>query len=358
MRATAFIVALFVSSFAPGDLAAIVFGEEPGKIRADPANPISASDVIGKQYRARDTLSIGEEPNADARECLDGLSYAPAEFTVQCKAALAWRYDSLVRFPSVVDTDDPLNDNVAVEWHMARDATGEIVMGPAVLVVHESGRKMPVGKTLAMLLSRHGLHAFMIHLPGYGERQSEARPKSAASLMRLTRQSILDVRRARDAIAVLPMIDGRCIAVQGTSLGGFVSSTAACLDDAFDGVFLMLCGGNLFQVLQTGQRDAATMRRKMAEEGLEGDQLRQLLWTIEPTRVAHRLAPDRTWLFSGRFDDVVPLANAELLAKSAGLDADHHILYDADHYSGVARIPEMVQRVRAEMALIAENQSP
>ncbi len=309
----------------------------------------SGSSLVGNTYTASDTIAIGEEANTDARECLQGLSWKPAEFSVQCEAATTWRFDSLVRFPSAIETGDAVNDRVALEWHMARNAQGDIVKAPAVLVVHESGSKMPVGKSLAFLLSRHGLHAFMIHLPGYGERRSESRPKSAASLIRLTRQSIIDVRRARDAIAAMPMVDADCISIQGTSLGGFIGSTAACLDDAYDGVFLMLCGGDLYDVLQTGKRDAEKMRRQMAEEGLQGEELKTLLYSIEPTRIAHRLDPKRTWLFSGRYDDVVPLANANLLAQAAKLTPEHHVLYDADHYSGVIRIPEMVKRMQDEI---------
>ncbi len=315
----------------------------------------SGSSLVGTTYTARDTIDIGEEADADARECLEDLSWEPTEFSVQCEAASTWRFDSLVRFPSAVDTSDAVNDRVALEWHMARNSQGDIVRAPAVLVVHESGSKMPVGKSLAFLLSRHGIHAFMIHLPGYGERRSEARSKSAASLIRLTRQSIIDVRRARDVIAAMPMVDTESISIQGTSLGGFIGSTAACLDDAYDGVFLMLCGGDLYNVLQTGKRDAEKMRRQMADEGLQGEELKTLLYSIEPTRIAHRLDPKRTWLFSGRYDDVVPLANAKLLAQAAKLTSEHHVLYDADHYSGVIRIPEMVKRMQDEIDVLGGN---
>jgi len=311
--------------------------------------------VVGHSFQAHDSLAIAieSESSEDARDCLDGLQWPATDFSVDCEPAKAWRYESLVRFPSAIDTGDVVNDRVALEWHMARSPTGDIVTAPAVLVIHESGSKMPVGKTLAMLLSKHGLHSFMIHLPGYGERRSAARPKGAASLIRMTRQSIIDVRRARDAIAAMPMIEGNVVALQGTSLGGFIGSTAASLDGAFDGVFLMLCGGDLFDVLQHGKRDAENMRRQMAEEGLAGEDLRQLLYTIEPTRIAHRLPPDQTWLFSGRFDTVVPMKNANLLASSIQLTHDHHVIYDVDHYSGVIRIPEMVERIQKEVTLIA-----
>jgi hypothetical protein len=303
----------------------------------------SGTSLVGASYQASDTIEVGLEPKPDARECLDGLSWKPSQFLVQCEAATEWRFDSLVRFPSAIDTGDPVNDRVALEWHMARNPQGEIVKAPAVLVVHESGSKMPVGKTFAFLLSRHQIHAFMIHLPGYGERRSESRPKSAASLIRLTRQSIIDVRRAHDVIAALPMVDADHISIQGTSLGGFIGCTAACLDDAYDGVFLMLCGGDLYNVLQTGKRDAEKMRRQMAEEGLAGEELRQLLYSIEPTRIAHRLHPQHT------------LANANVLAKVANLPAEHHVLYDADHYSGVIRIPEMIKRIQDEINVLSSR---
>ena len=114
----------------------------------------------------------------------------------------------------------------------------------------------------------------------------------------------------------------------------------------------MLCGGDLFDVLQHGQRDAEKMRRQMAQEGLAGEDLQQLLHTIEPTRIAHRLAPERTWLFSGRYDTVVPLKNANLLAAAIRLSHDHHVIYDVDHYSGVVRIPEMVTRIQTELKTI------
>lgn len=318
---------------------------------------VIALPQAGQQLAARDTIKIGEEPNADARSCLAGLEFPPQDFSVDCEASQAWRYDRLVRFPSVIDTGDTVNDRVAMEWHLARDPQGELIAAPAILVVHESGRQMPVGKALAMLLSRHGMHAFLIHLPGYGLRHNPERPKGAANVIRLTRQAIMDVRRARDAIVVLPEVENRFVAVQGTSLGGFITATAASLDSSFDAVFLMLCGGDLYDVLENGKRDAANMRRQLANEGLAGDDLRELLQSIEPLRIAHRLSPQQTWLFSGQLDDVVPMKNANLLAQAARLTPEHHVLYDADHYSGVIYIPEMISRMQNEVQRLVEQRA-
>jgi hypothetical protein len=64
-----------------------------------------------------------------------------------------------------------------------------------------------------------------------------------------------------------------------------------------------------------------------------------MLHAIEPMRLAHRLPPDRTWLYSALFDDVVPARNAALLARAAGLEAGHHVRLAADHDTGVLYLP-------------------
>ena len=97
----------------------------------------------------------------------------------------------------------------------------------------------------------------------------------------------------------------------------FVASTSASLDDRFASVFLLLAGGDLYDVIQSGQKDTAKVRQRLAEAGYTGQKLKDLLWPIEPTRVTHRLDPAKTWLFSATEDTIVPLKNAKLLARSA-----------------------------------------
>jgi len=148
-------------------------------------------------------------------------------------------------------------------------------------------------------------------------------------------------------------VDTRCIALQGTSLGGFVITMAASLDRSFDAVFIMLAGGDLHGMIAKGKKDTAKMREILEEEGLAGERLKRLLWQIEPTRIAHRLDPKRTWLYSGRKDQVVPIENALALAKAAQLDNDHHIIVDANHYSAIFHLPtildHMVARIRSQL---------
>ncbi len=226
-----------------------------------------------------------------------------------------------------------------MEWYSARDDAERPKTARAVVVVHESGRSMTVGRLFARGFQQRGLHAFLLHLPHYGERRGEGQPRETDNVIASIRQAVADVRRARDAIAVLPNVDSANISLQGTSLGGFVSATTAGLDHGYQSVFLMLAGGDLYDMLQHGQRDAAKVRMRLEEAGLTGEKLKSLIYHIEPNRLAHRYAAERTWLYSGTKDTVVPLRNAESLARAAGLTKTHHIHMNADHYSGIIYLP-------------------
>lgn len=297
-----------------------------------------------KSFTAKDTLANIDEPSADARKCLQGLVWPAAEFTVRCEKGDGNRGDLLVRFPTPVVSGDEANDLVCMEWYIARDDMGKPVQAPAVVVVHESGSGMTVGRLIARGLREMGLHAFMIQLPHYGQRRSGEKP-SAALLIKGTHQAVADVRRARDAVAVLPLVDGQRIALQGTSLGGFVSATSASLDGGYDTVFLLLAGGDLYDLIQNGEKDAAKVRAELAAAGLRGEPLKAVLHAIEPTRIAHRLDPARTWLYSGKHDTVVPIKNADALAKAAGLAGSHHIRLEANHYSGIIYLPIVLKQI-------------
>jgi dienelactone hydrolase len=313
------------------------------------ADASDLSGIIQKEFAARDSLEIGIEPSADARNCLDGLKWREANFQVRCEGATRGLGDVLVRFPSAVESGDKKNDIVAMEWYVARSQSLEAIKAPAVVVVHESGSGMVVGRLIANGLRQHGLHAFLIHLPFYGERRTVDRRPAAENMISTIRQAVADVRRARDAAAALPLVDSSHIALQGTSLGGFVSATTAALDSGYDSVYLVLAGGDIFDVIQNGKKDAAKVRDRLAKAGLTSEKLRALTSMIEPTRIAHRLDPIRTWLYSAKHDTVVPMKNALLLARAARLGKGHHIHLDANHYSGIIYLPIVLNHMTKQI---------
>ncbi|MCL4204355.1 MAG: prolyl oligopeptidase family serine peptidase [Pirellulaceae bacterium] len=301
------------------------------------------------RYEARDTLGRPTDPDPDAQACLAGLTWAPASFPVTCEGDDTSSHRVIVRFPSPVPSGDAANDHVTMEWHRPFQTRADDAKAPAVLVVHESGRAMPVGRLFARAFQAEGIHAFLIHLPYYGLRRGASDRPESDNLVTVVRQAIADVRRARDAIASLPEVDADRIAIQGTSLGGFVVAIAASLDNAFPASFIMLAGGHLYDLVVNGQQDAANFRRDLERAGYTGDALRKLLWQIEPTRVAHRLDPQRTWLYTAAQDRVIPLENAQALARAARLDEDHHVSFPGDHYTAIVHFATIVRQVAARI---------
>ncbi len=310
---------------------------------------VAVLPAVGTIFHSSDSLQCDVDSSEDARECLQGLRWTPSDFEVRCEAAEAERGDMLIRFNSPIDTGSPENDNVSMEWYVARDKMRRPIAARAVVIVHESGRGMTVGRVFARGLNAQGLHTFLIHLPGYGNRKSEKSGRVEFILPGM-KQAIADVRRARDAIVSLPLVQSDVVGVQGTSLGGFVTSTVAGLDRGYERVFVLLAGGDLSAVVQSGNRDAAKIRAQLEAIGVTGKMITALSRPIEPLRLAHRIDGDHLWLYSGKYDDVVPPSSSIALAKAARLPEGHHVEMLADHYSGVVYLPMVIQEIYRKMA--------
>ncbi len=322
-------------------------------LAAVPAEALSDAAVApvaaGACFPAADSLRPGPEPAADSAACLAGLVWTPESFEVTLHDAEQGRGELAIEFPSPRPSGDARNDRVWIEWYRPRDCGPWPERRSACVVVHESGSSMQFGRLIARGLREHGAHAFLVHLPHYGRRRDPAAKPGPEKLIPAVTQAVADVRRARDAVAALPGVDAGRIGLQGTSLGGFVATTAAAVDRGYAKTFIMLAGADLPAVLANGRKDAAKVRAKLAAAGMTDREVHGTLHAIEPLRLAHRLAPHRTWLYSGRFDDVVPPANADLLATAAGLPDTHHIRLAADHYTGVLYLPVVLAQVAKQL---------
>ena len=309
---------------------------------------VLAEDIVaGGKFIAKDTLNCAVDSLADAAACIDGLRWTPADFAVGIEHARG-QGDWLVRFPTPIPSGDDTNDSVAMEWHMTRSADGKPKLAPAIVIVHESGRGMVAGRIFAQGLRPYGFHTFLIHLPGYGVRTS-ALTGDPSKMLPALKQAIADVRRARDAVAALPFVDKTLVGLQGTSLGGFVTATVAGLDRGYDRTFILLAGGNIADVILTGTRDAAGLKRRLTEAGITEAQIRQHSQDIEPLRMAHRIDANTTWLFTGLKDEVVPPACSIAFATAGRLTKDHHIQLPVGHYTAAILMPLILPRINELM---------
>jgi dienelactone hydrolase len=306
------------------------------------ADLVQAELAVGQELPIRDTLKIGEEPDADAKACLSGIAWQPGEFKASCERATAG--DFLLRFPSARPIGDADNDAAALEWMPARDAGGKLLTAPAVVVAHESGRGMVVGRLFAIALRSKGFHALLLHLPGFGARTSSVTGDFSRMLPAIT-QAVADARRARDVAAALPGVAAGDISMLGVSLGGCVTAAAAGLDKGYRKHFIVLAGGNIAHMLLNGQRDAAAIRNGLLAHGYTKDRIARESLAVEPLRLARRVAADSCWLFSGSKDEVVPPRCSREFAAAARLPAGHHLEYPVGHYDAGSRMPAMIGQV-------------
>jgi dienelactone hydrolase len=294
-------------------------------------------------FAARDTLRIAPDASADAQAMLDALAYAAGEFSVTCVANTR---GVTVQFPS--PRPRRAGDMVTMEWHVARDAERRPIVAPAVLVIHTIHPEMPIGRAVARGLAAQGFHAFMMQMPGFGRRWHPDDERPEAFFPRMV-QAVADARRARDAIAVLPNVAPGPIAIQGTSLGGIVAVNAASLDSAFGTVMLVITGGELRTIVETGEADAAFVRMRLQRGGIVGDVLAAQCHALEPTRIAHRLPADRTWLVAAVDDVVIPPQCTEALARAIGLADTHRINVPGNHYTVITRFPAIIEQLAAKL---------
>ena len=88
------------------------------------------------------------------------------------------------------------------------------------------------------------------------------------------------------------------------------------------------------------------------EAGLEaGDIIVSFGRGIDPIRIAHRLDAQRTWLYTGLFDEVVPPANAAALGRAAKLDREHHQWFPGGHYSSALFLPWVLHQMLEKLAV-------
>ncbi|RLS56370.1 MAG: hypothetical protein DWH91_06830 [Planctomycetota bacterium] len=290
---------------------------------------------------ASDSGTVWKDDRPDAQQMLEQLAWTRGRFPVTWSRVEGRDYQRLVRFPTPHPSGNAQNDLVSMEWYQPKKPLLEVGPLPVIVVIHESGSAMPAGRAIARGIQQRGLHAVLLHLPYYGERRGEKR-RDAADFLVTMRQGVADVRRAFDAVAELPGIDRQRISLQGTSLGGFVATSAASLDGCYHQTFIMLAGGDLFNMIQTGKQDTARVREQLAAAGYEGEALRGLLNQVEPTRIAHRLPSQRTWIYAALQDDVVPIRNARVLADAIPLERSHRMEFVGGHYTAALWLPVVV----------------
>lgn len=318
-----------------------------------PANRAKPILEMPRTIAVRDTLNPAPESDPSAARMLAGLSWTPETFEARVDfeggaVPKPGEADATLRFPSPFPRGEGVVDEVALDCWAARDvSTGAApVDAPAVLLLDILQGGNVVANVFARALSARGTHCFVMHMPFTGKRRRDGQNDyDWREFLPSLHQAVTDARRARDVIAALPFVRGP-VGIQGSSLGGFVATVAAAIDNAFDPVIVAVAGADVYRVLTQGRIDAARVYRRLKHAGHDDYTLRRSLWKTEPLRIAHRLDPRRTFLISARRDNVVPRYNTELLASAASIHPEHHLRVPGGHYTCVLSAPSILTFVQ------------
>ncbi|MEM1099187.1 MAG: hypothetical protein AAGH92_10410, partial [Planctomycetota bacterium] len=288
---------------------------------------------LAQTYEATDTPFVASDGPPDPTEYTEtfaAVGWTPEAFDVWVGGAADPAANPQVRpirFPSPHPSEDASLATVTARWYIAQRPpdTAATEPLPAAVLVHTLHPQTPLTELIATSIARRGVHAVIVDLPGYGLRSTLPRQPAnddwpGIVAIQQAARGVAEVRRACDAVAALPGIDPDRLVLQGGSLGSFPAAIAAGLDARSRALVLLLSGGDVIDVIEHGQKDAAKFRAALESRGIDADERARLIAHLEPLRVAHRLNPQTTWLLGARNDTVIPAANARALADAIGLD--------------------------------------
>lgn len=284
-------------------------------------------------------------PDLPTETLRDAFAFEHETFNVRFRPPTAGFTDpGGLAFHSLLPSEELSLRVVMVDAYPAHNDPDSLLQNepkPAVLLVHSLHPDMPIATALARSVTTQGVHAFVVHLPGYGNRPvPEDRPDwPGVVALRESVRAVAEVRRACDAVAALPGVDPDRIVLQGTSLGSFPAAVAAGLNARHHGLVLLLGGGNVTNIIEHGQKDAANFRQTLERYGIDQAKRAELITPLEPLTIADRLNPKTTWLLAARNDTVVQPANALALADAVGLDETRFVQLPGNHYTASLALP-------------------
>ncbi|MEQ9103088.1 MAG: dienelactone hydrolase family protein [Rhodothermales bacterium] len=200
---------------------------------------------------------------------------------------------------------------------------------PAVIVQHGMPGSRRNAASFAAEYARMGAVALAITAPW-------ARPddEPRRNILTMTRQDaddqiqlIQDLRRAIDLLQARPDVNPDRIAYSGGSYGGAMGGLLAGVEDRIVAYALWVGDGGLVAHV-TGPDDARGPFHRMSET--QRTAWLRAMEPIEPLRWVGRAAPAELLFQNGRFDEFVPVADAEAY-QAAGSEPKTILWYDEGH---------------------------
>ena len=250
-------------------------------------------------------------------------------------------------YPSPYQSPWPQNNTVPAELYLPKrvnDPSGKL-HAAIVLDILDGSAVIPRG--LCRGLAEQGVAALYVPQACYGPRRPPDNAhyqlfmKDPSKAIDNTRQTVMDVRRAKAILAARSEIDPQRISITGVSLGGIMTALAAGVDGEFYRVVPILAGGDL-AAITFHARETRLIRTAIESKGMTLADAEKLMAPIDPLNFASRIDPRSCLMINAARDEVIPKETTEALNKAIG---SPQILWTPlGHYSSALFLPNLRQR--------------
>ncbi len=245
-----------------------------------------------------------------------------------------------VSFPSPVETEHAVNNNVACEYFRPIAFDNSPDEHPGVIVLHILGGDFELSRTICRTFAAKGIGSLFLKMPYYGPRRPAGSKRRMIStdldetVAGMT-QAVLDIRRGTAWLAARPDIDRERIGITGISLGGIVGCLAAENEPRLKRGCFVLAGGDLPVIVM----ESDEMKKvRDANREIDRDRAVKLLSQVDPLTYASALREREVLMFNAKNDNVVPPACTDKLWHQLGKPKIEW--WNANHYSAIVYLPK------------------
>ncbi|MCC6422995.1 MAG: hypothetical protein IT447_05905 [Phycisphaerales bacterium] len=274
----------------------------------------------------------------------------PTDFqaTVEATEAVAGRSTWEARMPSAIHTPFESNNTIlAYGFEPAKPSKAAVIVLPIA-----NGRNLMLEKAVALYLANQGILGVVMPMPYQFDRGKDAKSANAMDLadpktgLKLffqgTYQAVSDVRRLRQWLVSQRGIDPDKVGLVGISLGSIVASVTYSIDDHFSAAVLVLCGGDLADVVWHGSRETRGLKNAIIGMGHDLEWTREMLRPVDPLTYATPQRGKGVLMVNAKDDEVFPTDSTMKLNHAYG-DAEL-LMLPGDHYSVAIFLPSVLAR--------------
>ncbi len=274
----------------------------------------------------------------------------PTDFqaTVRESEPVAGRSTWEARMPSAIHTPFESNNVIlAYGFEPAKPSKAAAIVLPIA-----NGRNLMLEKAVALYLANQGIVGVVMPMPYQFDRGRDAKSANAMDLadaktglnlfFQGTEQAVSDVRRLRQWLVSRRGIDPDKVGLVGISLGSIVASVTYSIDDRFSAAVLVLCGGDLPEVIWHGSRETRGLKKAIIGMGHDLEWTREMLRPIDPLTYATPQRGEGVLMVNAKDDEVFPSDSTMKLNHAYG-DAQL-LMLPGDHYSVAIFLPAVLAR--------------